>query len=72
MFVLLLFTLAMVILPISSFFLSQTLLFEGLLGFERSSSGVGSAIVAVLMVHLIIAAYVWMAYNEEQPQTKED
>lgn len=44
----------------------------GLLGFERSSSGVGSAIVAVLVVHGVIAAYVWMAYKEEQPQTKED
>ncbi|XP_062514452.1 vacuolar ATPase assembly integral membrane protein VMA21 homolog isoform X1 [Corticium candelabrum] len=79
--VLLSFTLMMIVLPIAAFFFSQTVIFEGLqpyfpqyclLGLGTASSGVASAVVAVLVVHGIIASYVWVAYKDEQPPIKED
>ena len=77
--VLLLFTAAMITLPITGYFTSKAYVFEGNLcnllmhcGFSVAHAGVlgyedGSvpgAIVAVLIVHIVIGLYVYVAWKE--------
>ncbi|XP_020629920.1 vacuolar ATPase assembly integral membrane protein VMA21-like [Orbicella faveolata] len=58
------FTLAMIILPISCFFLSKKMVFEDVLGYENGS--IGAATITVIVVHVIIGLYIWVAIQEEQ------
>lgn len=77
--VLLLFTAAMVILPITGYFTSKAYVFEGnilsvimhrglsvahagVLGYQDGS--IPGAIVAVLIVHIVIGLYVYVAWRE--------
>ncbi len=72
----------MILLPISGFFLSKGLVFEGskihnihcatiitfsllfkdMFGYADGS--VGAAIVAVVLVHVVIAIFIYVAWNE--------
>lgn len=61
------FTLAMILLPISSFFLTKSFVFEDLLGYSNGS--IGAATITVIVVHVIVGLYIWVAVNEEsQPR----
>ena len=76
--ILLLFTAAMVTLPITGYFTSKAYVFEGnvysvmmhcfsvaragVLGYQDGS--VPGAIVAVLIVHIVIGLYVYVAWRE--------
>ncbi|KAJ7327729.1 vacuolar ATPase assembly integral membrane protein vma21 [Desmophyllum pertusum] len=64
LFTLLKFTLAMITLPISCFFLSKKLVFEDVLGYSNGS--IGAAAIAVIIVHVIIGLYIWVAIQEEE------
>ncbi|TRY80177.1 hypothetical protein DNTS_003414 [Danionella cerebrum] len=68
---LLFFTLLMVTLPIGLYFASKSLLFEGSLGYSSNDSYFYAAIVAVLAVHVVLALFVYVAWNEGSRQTRE-
>ncbi|XP_056668873.1 vacuolar ATPase assembly integral membrane protein Vma21-like [Monodelphis domestica] len=68
---LMLFTAAMITLPIGLYFVSKTYLFEGVLGLPAIDSYFYSAIVAVVSVHIVLALFVYMAWNEGTRQWQE-
>lgn len=57
------YTLLMILLPIGSFYGSYYFLFEG-----DQDYLAWSGIIAVIVVNLVIAAYVWMAWHEDEDQ----
>ena len=62
------FTIAMLLFPLISYFFLKAYLLEGILGYENGA--VGSAIITVIIVHVIIALYIWTAIKEEQQEKK--
>ncbi|XP_064608599.1 vacuolar ATPase assembly integral membrane protein vma21-like [Liolophura sinensis] len=63
------FSFAMLILPVSSYFLSKVWVFEASLGYDSSDSYFYAAIVAVVMVHVILAVFVFVAFTEDYRST---
>ncbi|XP_068701892.1 vacuolar ATPase assembly integral membrane protein vma21-like [Montipora foliosa] len=66
------FTLAMVLLPISCFFISKKIVFEDILAYPNGS--IGAVSLTVIVAHVIIGLYIWVAIKEEETpqQIKED
>ncbi|XP_029195194.1 vacuolar ATPase assembly integral membrane protein vma21-like [Acropora millepora] len=66
------FTLAMVLIPISCFFISKNLIFEDILGYSNGS--IGAVTVTVIVIHVIMGFYIWVAIKEEEvsQQLKQD
>lgn len=63
------FTITMLMVPVISYFFVKKYILEGILNYENGA--VGSAIVTVIVVHIIIAMYIWTAIKEEAtPDTK--
>lgn len=56
------YSMLMIVLPIGGFFLSKGYIFENIFGYSDGS--IGAVIVAVILVHVVIAAYVYAAWNE--------
>ncbi|KAK7098102.1 hypothetical protein V1264_004976 [Littorina saxatilis] len=70
----LIFTVMMVILPIFSYFFSKAVVFEGFMGMTGSSSYFYAAITAIVIVHVILAMFIYVAFTEDdtpQPQFKK-
>ncbi|XP_010893726.1 vacuolar ATPase assembly integral membrane protein vma21 [Esox lucius] len=67
---LLFFTIMMITLPIGLYFTSKSYLFEAS-GFSSNDSYFYAAIVAVIAVHVILAFFVYVAWNEGSSQTRE-
>ncbi|XP_011304607.1 vacuolar ATPase assembly integral membrane protein VMA21 homolog [Fopius arisanus] len=62
-----------IILPVLSFFLSKMFIFDGLLGLNTVPSSIYSAIVAVLVLHGALGAFIYRAYFQpEKTQSKKD
>ncbi|XP_063046371.1 vacuolar ATPase assembly integral membrane protein vma21 [Engraulis encrasicolus] len=61
---LLFFTLLMITLPIGLYFASKSLIFEASFQMSSSDSYFYAAIVAVLAVHVVLALFVYVAWNE--------
>ena len=86
--ILLLFTVAMFAVPLGGFYLSKEYIFEGrrpsllskftrlILGFLGYQNGtVGAGILAVMLVHVIIAVYIYVAWiegGEQRDTLKQD
>ncbi|KAK2911151.1 hypothetical protein QQF64_026810 [Cirrhinus molitorella] len=68
---LLFFTLLMITLPIGLYFASKSYLFEASLGYSSNDSYFYAAIVAVLAVHVVLALFVYVAWNEGSRQWRE-
>uniref|UniRef100_A0A8C1Z5U0 Vacuolar ATPase assembly factor VMA21 n=1 Tax=Cyprinus carpio TaxID=7962 RepID=A0A8C1Z5U0_CYPCA len=68
---LLFFTLLMITLPIGLYFASKSFLFEASLGYSSNDSYFYAAIVAVLAVHVVLALFVYVAWNEGSRQCRE-
>ncbi|XP_028671512.1 vacuolar ATPase assembly integral membrane protein vma21 [Erpetoichthys calabaricus] len=68
---LLFFTVLMITLPIGLYFASKAYLFEGTLGMSSSDSYFYAAIVAVVAVHMVLAMFVYVAWNEGSRQWRE-
>lgn len=60
----LIFTAMMVIAPISTYFVSKSYLFEGYLSYTKDESYIYSAISAVLVIHVILGAYIYIAWKD--------
>ncbi|KAK5622861.1 vacuolar ATPase assembly integral membrane protein vma21 [Crenichthys baileyi] len=67
---LLFFTILMVTLPIGLYFSSKAYIFEGSMKMSSSDSYFYAAIVAVLAVHVVLALFVYVAWNEGTPKSK--
>ncbi|XP_056294809.1 vacuolar ATPase assembly integral membrane protein vma21 [Pseudoliparis swirei] len=68
---LLFFTILMVTLPIGLYFATKAYVFEGSMKMSSSDSYFYAAIVAVLAVHVVLALFVYVAWNEgTTPQGK--
>nr|XP_020470276.1 vacuolar ATPase assembly integral membrane protein VMA21 [Monopterus albus] len=67
---LLFFTIMMVTLPIGLYFASKAYIFEGSMQMSSSDSYFYAAIVAVLAVHVVLALFVYVAWNEGMPKGK--
>ncbi|XP_051832053.1 vacuolar ATPase assembly integral membrane protein VMA21-like isoform X2 [Sminthopsis crassicaudata] len=68
---LLVFSALMITLPIGLYFSSKSYVFEGTLGMSNRDSYFYAAIVAVVSVHLILALFVYFAWNEGSRQWRE-
>jgi len=65
---LIIFSLSIIGLPLSFMFLTKRYLFEGYFGYSSQDSITYAAIVAVILVHLVLAVFVYVAWNEpDQP-----
>lgn len=54
-------------------FIYRAYFFEGFLGFSEDDSIVPSAFTAVLVVHIILALFIYAAFTEEIPaKPKQD
>uniref|UniRef100_A0A4W5KHK6 Vacuolar ATPase assembly factor VMA21 n=1 Tax=Hucho hucho TaxID=62062 RepID=A0A4W5KHK6_9TELE len=67
---LLFFTIMMITLPIGLYFTSKSYVFEAF-GYSSNDSYLYAAIVAVIAVHVILAFFVYAAWNEGSSQTRE-
>ncbi|XP_077433838.1 vacuolar ATPase assembly integral membrane protein vma21 [Vanacampus margaritifer] len=67
---LLFFTILMVTLPIGLYFASKAYIFEGSMKMSSTDSYFYAAIVAVLAVHVVLAMFVYVAWNEGTPTGK--
>ncbi|KAG9338924.1 hypothetical protein AGOR_G00019210 [Albula goreensis] len=68
---LLFFTIMMITLPIGLYFTSKAYVFEASMGFSSNDSYFYAAIVAVVAVHLVLALFVYAAWNEGSRQSRE-
>ncbi|KAM9127213.1 vacuolar ATPase assembly integral membrane protein VMA21 [Pangshura tecta] len=68
---LLFFTALMILLPIGLYFSSKAYVFEGTLGMSNRDSYFYAAIVAVVTVHVVLALFVYVAWNEGSRQWRE-
>lgn len=67
---LLFFTILMVTVPIGLYFASKAYIFEGTMKMSNTDSYFYAAIVAVLAVHVVLALFVYVAWNEGPPKDK--
>ncbi|KAK6480212.1 vacuolar ATPase assembly integral membrane protein vma21 [Huso huso] len=68
---LLFFTILMITLPIGLYFASKSYFFEATLGLSNNDSYFYAAIVAVVAVHMVLAMFVYVAWNEGSNQWRE-
>ncbi|XP_041930558.1 vacuolar ATPase assembly integral membrane protein vma21-like [Alosa pseudoharengus] len=69
---LLFFTILMVTVPIGLYFASKAYIFEGSMQMSSSDSYFYAAIVAVLAVHVVLALFVYVAWNEGSPPKRKE
>jgi NADH:ubiquinone oxidoreductase subunit 5 (subunit L)/multisubunit Na+/H+ antiporter MnhA subunit len=65
------FTLLMTIAPLGSFFIAKDYVFEGIFHISSHSSYTYSAIVAVIVVHIVLITFLFVAFREDIPFTKK-
>lgn len=68
---LLFFTILMIMLPIGLYFSTKAYVFEGAYGMSSKDSYFYAAIVAVIAVHVVLAMFVYVAWNEGSRQWRE-
>uniref|UniRef100_S4R8B9 Vacuolar ATPase assembly factor VMA21 n=1 Tax=Petromyzon marinus TaxID=7757 RepID=S4R8B9_PETMA len=68
---LLFFTILMITMPIGLYFATKVYVFEGSLGMSNRDSYFYAAIVAVVAVHVVLAMFVYVAWNEGSRQWRD-
>lgn len=63
-----------IVVPVASFFGAKSIIFDGVLGLSRVQSSVYSAIVTVIVLHIILGAYIHRAFTTDTSEkpTKQD
>lgn len=63
-----------IVMPVASFFGAKSIVFDGLLGLPNVHSSVYSAIVTVVILHIILGVYIHRAFSADTSQkpTKQD
>ncbi|EDL26568.1 mCG10148, isoform CRA_a [Mus musculus] len=64
-------TALMITVPIGLYFTTKAYIFEGALGMSNRDSYFYAAIVAVVAVHVVLALFVYVAWNEGSRQWRE-
>ncbi|CAF0890567.1 unnamed protein product [Rotaria sordida] len=64
------FTLLMTVAPLASFFIAKDYIFEGIFKISSRNSYTYSAIVAVIVVHIVLIAFLFVAFRENIPVKK--
>ncbi len=64
------FTIMMTIAPLASFFISKTYVFEGIFQMIDSSSYIYSTFIAVIVVHIILFAFLYVAFRDDGSKQK--
>jgi len=64
------FTLLMTTAPLASFFIAKDYVFEGIFHISSRYSYTYSAIVAVIVVHIVLITFLFVAFREEIPTKK--
>lgn len=54
--------------PVLSFFASKFFIFDGLLGFDNIPSNVYSAVVAMLVLHVALATFLYRSYKDDRAE----
>lgn len=62
--------LIIIIVPVLSFFMVKSILFDGVLHLSPMNSSVYSAVVAVVVLHVTLGLYIFKAYNEAEKAPK--
>ena len=65
------FTVMMTVAPIGSFFLSREFLFDRVLHLSDSNTYIYSAGVAVIVVHVILIAFLYVAFRDDRSGKKK-
>ncbi|XP_060537655.1 vacuolar ATPase assembly integral membrane protein VMA21 [Pantherophis guttatus] len=65
------FTALMIMLPIGLYFSTKAYIFEDIFGMSNRDSYFYAAIVAVVAVHVVLALFVYVAWNEGSRQWRE-
>jgi len=63
-----------IVVPVASFFGAKSIVFDGVLGLARVQSSVYSAIVTVVVLHIVLGFYIHRAFLSDtlQKPTKQD
>ncbi|KAI6176501.1 VMA21-like domain protein [Aphelenchoides bicaudatus] len=69
---LMIYSITILVLPLSSMFVLKRVLFEDYFGYSSSQSMMYSAIVAVVLVHVILVFWIISATADERTKKKED
>ena len=64
------FTVMLTVAPLTSFFVSKYYVFEGIFSMTNSNSYIYSASVAVIVVHIILIAFLYVAFRDDQSGKK--
>lgn len=64
------FIILMAVLPLASFFIAKDYVFEGIFNISSRYSYTYSAIVAVIVVHIVLIAFLFVAFWENIPGKK--
>lgn len=64
------FIILMAVAPLGSFFIAKDYLFEGLLNISNRYSYTYSAVVAVIVVHIVLISFLIVAFKENIPTKK--
>ncbi|KAH7731683.1 vacuolar ATPase assembly integral membrane protein VMA21 [Aphelenchoides avenae] len=62
------YSLVILLVPLGSMFILKAFLFERFLGYGNSDSMMFSAIIAVILVHVVLVLWIWTANNEGKPK----
>ncbi|KDR13863.1 Vacuolar ATPase assembly integral membrane protein VMA21, partial [Zootermopsis nevadensis] len=57
-----------IVMPIASFFGAKSVIFDGVLGLTHVQSNVYSAIVTVVVLHIILGFYIHRAFSTDTSQ----
>ena len=64
------FTIMMTVAPLTSFYVSKAFIFQGIFRMEDGSSYIYSAGVAVIVVHVILIGFIYVAFRDDRPDKK--
>lgn len=64
------FTILMTVAPLASFFVARDYVFQGFFKVSTTNSYTYSAIVAVIVVHIVLVSFLFVAFKENIPNKK--
>ncbi|XP_026478312.1 vacuolar ATPase assembly integral membrane protein VMA21 homolog [Ctenocephalides felis] len=64
-----------IVMPVTTFFITKSVLFDGILNTNTVTSNVLSAVAAVIVLHFALGLFIYRAYFEvekKKPTSKQD
>ncbi|VDP15317.1 unnamed protein product [Onchocerca flexuosa] len=66
------YSLTIIVVPLGSMFFLKKFFFEALLGYDNQKSILYSAILAIILVHILLFLFVYTAYQSDAKPQKEE